>query len=301
VNSALAGLVALWLVWGFNWSLWKLVLHDTGPLEFMALRTIAATALLLACMLLLRRPMMPKPFFPLLVIGLTQGVGMNVLSVLAVADSGATKATIFAYTMPFWTVLFARLFLKEEIRLRQWIAIALGAVGLGVIASAHSSRISEIGALLATCGGISWALGTVTWKWTIQRQKVDPFLMITWQNIFGLLPIGLMAFLAHERPIRWTPLFVSAFTFNVLITAIIAWVLWFWIVQRLSAVTAGMSALAIPVVAITSAYLILGERPTEAQWIGIVGILGALAIVNLPSNTEEVRQAPLKAAPKKSA
>lgn len=229
--------------------------------------------------------MAPKPFLPLLVIGLTQGVGMNVLSVLAVADSGATKATIFAYTMPFWTVLFARLFLKEEIHLRQWIAIALGALGLGVIASAHSSRISEIGALLATCGGISWALGTVTWKWTIQRQKVDPFLMITWQNIFGLLPTVLMALVAHERPIHWTPLFDFAFAFNVVITAIVAWVLWFWIVERLPAVTAGMSALAIPVVAIASAYLILGERPTESQWVGIVAILAALAIVNLPSGS----------------
>jgi drug/metabolite transporter (DMT)-like permease len=285
VKSALAGLVALWLVWGFNWSLWKLALHDTGPLEFMALRTIAATALLLACMLLLRRPMTPKPFFPLLVIGLSQGVGMNVLSVLAVADSGATKATIFAYTMPFWTVLFARLFLHEEIRARQWIAIGLGAIGLGVIVAAHSSRLSELGGFLATLGGISWSLGTVTWKWTIQRYKVDPFLMITWQNIFAVLPIGLMTLFAHEKPIRWTGLFDFAFLFNVLITAIIAWVLWFWIVQRLSAVTAGMSALAIPVVAITSAYLILGERPTEAQWIGIVAILAALAIVNLPSTS----------------
>ncbi|MGH7326995.1 MAG: DMT family transporter [Polyangiaceae bacterium] len=284
MNSALAGLVAIWLVWGFNWSLWRLALHDTGPLEFIALRTVCATGLLLISMLLLRRDLRPRPFLPLLIIGLSQGVGMNALSVLAVADSGATKATIFAYTMPFWTVLFARLLLQEEIRARQWIAIALGAIGLGVMVAGHSSRLSEIGALLATLGGVSWAIGTVTWKWTIQRYKVDPFVMITWQNIFAVLPLGLAALFAHEMPMRWTGLMTFVFVFNVLITAIVAWVLWFWIVQKLPAVTAGMSSLAIPVVAIASAYLFVGERPTETQWFGILGILLALLVVNLPSS-----------------
>jgi drug/metabolite transporter (DMT)-like permease len=185
--------------------------------------------------------------------------------------------------MPFWTVLFARLVLHEEIRPRQWIAIALGAGGLAVVAAAHGSRLSEIGAVFATLGGICWALGTVIWKWTIQRYDVDNMLMITWQNVFSVLPLGAAAFFAHEQPMHWTGLLVFAFAFNVLVTAIVAWVLWFWIVQRLPAVTAGMSALAIPIVALCSAYLVLGERPTEPQWIGIVAILGALTIVNLPA------------------
>lgn len=284
MRGALAGLIALWLIWGLNWPLWRLILLDSGPLEFIALRTVVAAALLVLLMVAWRRSLMPRPFWPLFLIGMTQGVGMNGFSVVAVADSGATKAAIFAYTMPLWTVLFAYLVLHEQIRARQWLAIALGASGLGIVIAAHSTAISALGALLATCGGLLWAIGTVAWKWTTQRENVDAFLMITWQNVFAVMPLGIAALLVHERPMHWDGLLIFAFVYNVAITAVLAWLLWFWVVRRLPAATAGMTAFAIPVVAIVGAYLFAGERPEPLQWAGILAMLAALALVTLPSS-----------------
>ena len=292
MRGALAGLIALWLVWGFNWSLWRIILPYTGPVEFIALRTVIAAAMLVVLLLVMRRSLNPVPFVPLLLIGLLQGVGMNGFSVVAVADSGATKATIFAYTMPFWTVLFARLILHEEIRARQWIAIALGAIGLGFFIVGHSSRVSEVGAAFAIAGGICWALGTVVWKRTIQRHPVDPMLMITWQNIFAVIPLSVAALFAHERPMQWNALLTFVFVYNIIVTAVIAWVLWFWVVRKLPAVTAGMSALAIPIVAIISAYVFVGERPEPLQWFGIVAMLLALLVVNVPSQQRSEQASP---------
>lgn len=290
MRGALGGLIALWLVWGFNWSLWRLVLPYTGPVEFIALRTVLAAAMLVVLMLCLRRSLMPAPFVPLLLIGLLQGVGMNGFSVIAVADSGATKATIFAYTMPFWTVLFARMILHEEIRARQWIAIGLGALGLAIVIAGHSSRVSEVGAVFAVSGGICWALGTVVWKRTLQQQTVDPMLMITWQNVFAVIPLGIMAFFVHEIPMHWNALLIFVCAYNVVVTAVIAWLLWFWVVKKLPAVTAGMSALAIPVIAIISAYIVVGERPSLAEWLGIVCMLAALLVINLPGLDLDLRK-----------
>jgi drug/metabolite transporter (DMT)-like permease len=284
LKGALAGLFALWFAWGLNWSLWRIVLPYTGPLEFIALRTALAAALLVVLMLALRRSLNPVPLVPLLLIGLLQGVGMNGFSVIAVADSGATKATIFAYTMPFWTVLFARMILHEDIKARQWISVGLGALGLAIVIAGHGSRVSEVGAVFATAGGLCWALGTVVWKWTLQRYNVDPMLMITWQNLVAIIPLGVAALFAHEPPMLWNPLLTFVFIFNVTVTAIGSWLLWFWVVKRLPAVTAGMSALAIPVIAIITAYLLVGERPEPLQWIGIICMLLALLVVNLPSS-----------------
>jgi len=256
------------------------MLRDTGPLELIALRTAVAALLLVVLMLFLRKSLAPRPLIPLLIIGAAQGVGMNGFSVLAVADSGATKASIFAYTMPLWTVLLAYLVLHERVRARQWLAIALGAIGLGFVIGGHSSQISELGAFFATLGGLLWAVGTVTWKWTLQRYKVDPLLMITWQNAIAVLPLGIAALLVHERSMHWSGLLVFAFIYNVAVTAVIAWLLWFWVVQRLPAVTAGMSSLAIPIVAIVGAYIFIGEHPEPLQWAGILCMLLALAIVS---------------------
>ena len=76
--------------------------------------------------------------------------------------------------MPFWTVLFARLILHEEIRARQWIAIA---------ARCARARDCHCWALITRFRGrrrlchsrrICWALGTVIWKRTLQDYTVDP-------------------------------------------------------------------------------------------------------------------------------
>ena len=292
MRPALAGLFTLWFAWGFNWSLWRLVLPYTGPIEFIALRTVIAAALLVILMRVLRRSLNPVPLVPLVLIGLLQGVGMNGFSVIAVADSGATKATIFAYTMPFWTVLFARLILHEEIKMRQWISVGLGALGLSIVIAGHGSRVSEFGAGFATAAGLSWALGTVIWKWTIERYTVDPMLMITWQNLVAAIPLGLAALFVHEPPMHWNALLIFVFAFNVVVTAIGSWLLWFWVVRRLPAVTAGMSALAIPVIAIVTAYILVGERPAPTEWIGIFCMLLALLVVNLPLGEREEKQRP---------
>ena len=85
------------------------------------------------------------------------------------------------------------------------------------------------------------------------------------------------ALFVHEIPMHWNAFLIVVFAYNVVVTAVISWLLWFWVVKRLPAVTAGMSALAIPIVAIVSAYFLVGERPEPLRWAGIVCILLALA------------------------
>lgn len=286
MRPAFLGLIGVWLFWGVNWPLWKAALHYTGPIEFMSLRALFASVLLVAAMFAMRRPLTPRPFAPLALIGLLQGVGMNGFSVIAVADSGATKATIFAYTMPFWTVLFAWLILHEKIRPQHWIAIVLGMVGIGIVAIAGGSPVSNVGAVFAVCGGICWALGTVVWKRTISLHKVDPMVMVTWQNVFSIVPLGVATWFLHEPPIQWAPLMTFAFAYNVLVTAGLSWFLWYYVVERLPAATAGLSALAIPVVAIFTSFLFIGEHPTPSEWLGIAFMLVALAVVTRPASPQ---------------
>lgn len=284
--AALLGIIAVWFTWGINWPIWKVSLGFTGPIEFMSLRSVAASILLVVVMLSARRSLVPHPIAPLALMGLLQGVGMNGFSVLAVKASGATTATIFAYTMPFWTVIFARLILHEEIRPRHWIAIAIGMAGLGVVAVGGGSRLSEYGAALAVSGAICWALGTVVWKWTSERYTVDPMVMVTWQNLFSIAPLAVATWFLHEPPIVWAPFMIFAFAYNVLVTAVISWFLWYWLVRQVPAVTAGMSSLMIPAISIVTASIFIGEHPAPAQWLGIAAMLLALAVVTHPGRGE---------------
>ncbi|MGH7662648.1 MAG: EamA family transporter, partial [Vulcanimicrobiaceae bacterium] len=64
----------------------------------------------------------------------------------------------------------------------------------------------------------------------------------------------------------------------------------YWVLQRLPAVTAGVSSLAIPVVSILTSYLFLGEHPVALQWAGIVAILIALAVVTYPDGSANAQK-----------
>jgi drug/metabolite transporter (DMT)-like permease len=58
------------------------------------------------------------------------------------------------------------------------------------------------------------------------------------------------------------------------------WMAWFYVLRSLPAGTTSMSSLGIPVVALLSSALQLGERPTSAEWIGMGLIALALALVS---------------------
>jgi len=57
--------------------------------------------------------------------------------------------------------------------------------------------------------------------------------------------------------------------------------MWFEIVRRVSAVTATLGILGIPVIGVLSSVLILGERPTNTDIIGFALIFAASACVLL--------------------
>ena len=59
----------------------------------------------------------------------------------------------------------------------------------------------------------------------------------------------------------------------------LAYVWWFRIAGTLSAATASIGTLAVPVIGVASSALLLGERPTTADWIGFALIFAAAACV----------------------
>ena len=279
-RDALGGLAAVWLIWGYNWTLMKVAAPYIGPWEFVFLRSAGAMVILLALMLVWRRSLAPRPLIPLLLIGLFQGSGMNGLSMAAVWFGSASKATILVFLMPFWTVLFARLFLHEPVRRSQWTAVALGGFGVFLIlAPHHGTLVAALGDLFAIGAGMSWALGTIVAKWAGARHKLDAWSIVTWQTIFGTVPLGIASWLIPEPRIVWSVPLVVTLAYATILAGIVAWVIWLRLLERVSASTAGMGALAIPVIGIVSAYLQLGERPQPIQWLGILAVLAALAIV----------------------
>jgi drug/metabolite transporter (DMT)-like permease len=290
-RGAVIALVVLSLVWGANWIVMKSVLAYIGPITFSAMRYVLGTLVLFLVLIVRRESLAPTPWLPTILIGLAQTAGFQTLVQLSLVTGGAGKMALIAYTMPFWVIPLAWIFLGEKPSPRQWIFIALAAMGLFLILEPWRVQPALISALIALGGGLCWAIGTVLSKQQFQKRPDIPFLRwTTWQMACGTVMLVVFALVANERAIDFTPTFFAALAYNAVLSTGLAWALWLFVVQRLPANVAGLGSLITPLVSVLLAWLILGERPDLAEAIGIVvvaiallGVLRPAAAIRMPA------------------
>jgi len=96
----------------------------------------------------------------------------------------------------------------------------------------------------------------------------------------GLIPMVIVALAVHTQPIQWTREFVLLTLLLGIVGSAGGWLAWFYVLRRLPAGTTSMSSLGVPVVALVSSAIQLGERPRTTELAGMLLIGAALAIVS---------------------
>jgi len=274
-----AALALLALVWGYNWVVMKVGVRYADPFVFAALRHFLGAIALFVVVALRGGPLRPKAFWWTVLFGLFQ-TSMAGLTIWAVQLGGAGKTSVLTYTMPFWVLLIAWPVLSERIRGSQWVAVVMALAGLVFVLDPWELQGVQA-SILAVAGGLAWAIGSVLYKIIRKRHDVDLLSLTAWQALLGSIPLIVVAVLiAPEGPV-WNGSFIAALAYNVFAASALAWVLWLYVLHHLSAGTAGISSLAIPVVGVLSAWVQLGERPGAFEATGMALILAALAILTL--------------------
>ncbi|MHB1283654.1 MAG: DMT family transporter [Metallibacterium scheffleri] len=279
-RGALLALAALTLIWSYNWIVMKQALAYSGPFTFSALRYVGGTAVLFVLLLARRESLAPPPFWPTLGIGMAQTAGFQALVQWALVSGGAGKTALLAYTMPFWAIALAWPLLGSRPGGRQWWSIAVAACGLLLVIAPWQGVGSTRSVLLALAGGLSWAVGTVLAKRLFVRHPDVALLSVSaWQMLYGTLLLVLLALLIPQPVVQWTPPFIAAVAYNVLLASGLGWALWLLVVQRLPAQVASLTSLAIPLMGVLLAWLILHEQPGIWEVAGMALI--AMALLSL--------------------
>jgi drug/metabolite transporter (DMT)-like permease len=274
---AVLSLLALAVIWGYNWVMMKVGVSYSPPFDFAAMRAFFGALCLFLVMIGLRRPLMPQEIPGTFLLGILQTGGVLGLSMWALVSGGAGKTAILNYTMPFWVLLFAWIFLGERLRGMQWLSVGLALGGLLFILMPLSLSSDLTSKGLALLSGISWALSAIVAKKLQHKASLDLLSLTAWQMLFGSLPLILVSLLVPAPPINWSIPFIAALIYNVIPGNAIAWVLWLYALNRLSAGTAGLGMLATPVIGVLAAWVQLGEQPGLTESVGLVLIITALA------------------------
>lgn len=279
-RSATAALLITILIWAYSWIVMKQVLTHAGPFDFAAIRYVLGALVLLGALVVFRQPLRPPPLLPTIAIGLCQTTAFQGLGQWALVNGGAGHVALLAYTMPFWAVLLAWLMLDERLTPRRWLG--LGLAGIGLICIVEPWRgLGNIGStLLAIGAGAAWAMGTVLSKRVFLRHAPTPLNLTAWQMLFGAIALVAITLCVPQRSIDWSWGFIGGLAYSVVMASSIAWGLWLIVLHRLPTAVASIASLGVPVVSVLLAWLILHERPSAMEIVGIAFILLGLVAVS---------------------
>lgn len=277
---AVAALILLSLIWGYNWVVMKKVLHFVDPVDFTALRVLLGAMALFALMGLRGTSFRLKAPGPTILLGVLQCGAFSALIQLALVNGGAGKTAVLVYVMPFWLLPMAWLLLGERLRGLQWLAIALGGLGLILVLEPWSLEATLLSSALALLASAIWAVSAIVAKRLRARVQIDLIALTAWQMLFGAIVICAVALSLPSRPIEPSAYFFGALVFNALFATALAWLMWLFVLDRLTAGVAGLSSLAVPAVGVLSAWIELGEQPSVAEGGGMVLIAAALGLLS---------------------
>jgi len=178
--KALTLLVLTAVLWSFGGLLIKLV--DLSPLAIAGMRSAIASLLLL---FFIRKPSLS--FSRSQIIGAFAYAGTVILFVSANKMTTAANAILLQYTAPVFVAIFGIWFLKEKVKLFDWVTIILVISGMFLFFLDDLSGGGLIGNLLALLSGLCFATMIVCLR---SQKDASPILTVFWGNILTAL-IGL--------------------------------------------------------------------------------------------------------------
>jgi O-acetylserine/cysteine efflux transporter len=250
--------LAVVTIWGSNFVIIKLALAQLPPLLFGALRFTFA---LLPALWFLPRPAVP--WQQLAAYGLLIGAGQ--FGLLYIALTGFITpglASLVIQTQVFFTIALAMKFSGERPRGVQWLALALAASGIGVIALHTGGDTRVTGLLLVLCAALSWAAGNIV---ATRAKGVNALAYVVWASAWAIGPLLGLSLLVEGWPaIRSSlgaagPEAWAAVLWQSWGNTLFGYSVWAWLLARHPAATISPLALLVPVVGMSTSAWWLGE------------------------------------------
>jgi O-acetylserine/cysteine efflux transporter len=265
------------VVWGLNFVVIMTGLQHMPPLLMGAMRF---ALVVFPAILFVKRPQVPWRW--LLAYGLTISLGQFAFLFSAMAvGMPAGLASLVLQSQAFFTLLFAAMFIGERVRVANLLGLVVAAAGLSMIGMQVDRIMTLAGFLLTICAASMWALGNVI---TRRIGKVNLVGLVVWGNLVPALPfLALSWWLEGPAAIKGA---LSGFGLESMLVLVylafgatlLGYSIWGRLLSRYPASQVAPFSLLVPVVGLTSASLLLGDRLSQWQMIGAVLVMLGLLI-----------------------
>lgn len=288
MNSSRSGglvfsaLIVQQILGGLTFPIAKLGLEVIDPFTFAFYR-FGISSIILLLIVFLRKKQIPiekKDFIKIAGLGLLI-IPFNQLTYLygQKLTAAGHGALLFA-TVPIWIFIGALFHLKEKFILRRALGVIIGFAGVIIILLSGEIVVGReylLGDIIILIAVIAWASYSIFGKPLVQ--KYGAFRITAYALSFGsalYFPFGLYSAINYDysqsTPEAWLSVLYVAIGVSVL-----AYVLWYWVLKQRDASKIAVYHNLQPFIAVSVAYIMLGETPELSLIIGgIIVITGVL-------------------------
>jgi O-acetylserine/cysteine efflux transporter len=269
-------LVLVAAVWGFNFIVIRWGLDALPPLLFSALRFIICA---------IPAFVVPRPRLPLsTLVALGFVLGAAVLGFLFVGIALGVDpwlASILMQTHVLGTIVLAHLLLGERQTAARWSSVALGLLGMTLLAtqSVHSGTTAGFACILA--GAMSWAVANLIFR----RLPPEPMLpVMVWISLVPPVPLLALSWWLEDpfAVVSQLPLGsvrpILAILYTSVLSTLFGYGAWGFLLQRHAVSQVTPFALLVPVFGLLFSALFLDARLAPVQWAAAGLVMAALAI-----------------------
>jgi drug/metabolite transporter (DMT)-like permease len=279
-TTLVLALVAVYFIWGSTYLALRFGLEGFPPFLLNGIRFVLAG---LAIYVLLRWRGMPAPtprqwwnagrVAALMLVG-----GVGLITVAEDVGVGSGVAATAVAIIPVWAALVSGLFGSWPRRL-EWLGLAIGFVGVAVLAQEGDFQASTLGMLLVIVAPILWAAGSV---WGTRLDLPRPAMTTAAELLSGgvlLLALGL----ASGERIEAVPSAgsVAALLYLIIFGSMIAYSAYVYLLEHTRPAMATSYAYVNPAVAVLLGMTLGAEIVTGPIFIALPLIFGGVAIVTL--------------------
>ena len=204
----------------------------------------------------------------------------------AIQNVGISIAALLLYTAPAYVTILSPLLLKENITVRDLIALLLS--GIGILMAIHpgghfspqTNDLYVIGITFGLLSGISYAASTINYRYL--RDTYSPSALLFWPSVVSLILLSPYASLVSPRILLMN--IQELILFGMVMTTFGS-LLYYRSARHVKAQNLSVISLIEPVAGIFFGYLILHEQIFSYTLEGCACILSGVVLIGTKSNT----------------
>ena len=286
------------LIWGTNFSIVKHAFTQMDPQAFNAMRMIVASATFLVIIAAARR--MPpdgsltsifstpavvtrRDWVNLLLLGLVGHAAYQYFFIGGLARTSVANSSLMLAATPVVIALISAALGQERIGRLHWVGALLSILGIYLVVGhgPAGGGATMTGDLMMLAGVVCWAIYTLGARNLIQRHSPVGVTGIS-MAIGSLFYVPLMW--SNVMRTDWTMLTAgtwAALIYSALFALCLSYTIWYMAVRAIGSARTSVYSNLVPIVAMLTAVITLGERLTAVRVLGAAAVLLGVALTRV--------------------